>query len=237
MAKMSGINYRILKVKNQLIKLDPDIYAKIINTNPEFPHKKFNMHVNIDKLGYVYIFTSHKPLKRQALSHFVLNAQPGQVVDHINGCKLDNRRCKLRVTDFRQNSLNIKCRNTTGFYGVSAKKVKGTPKYPKNIHKYYNAEFMQRDGKRLTFRAPFTDEGLILAAMARDKFVLQNGEEDYARLNFEYFKFKTFKHLLLNADLEKIKQQLYNDDRASQQNNIALRNSISRPARPANPSV
>lgn len=222
MAKMSGINYRILKVKNQLIKLDPDIYVKIVNTNPEFPHKKFNMHINIDKLGYVYIFTSHKPLKRQALSHFVLNAQPGQVVDHINGCKLDNRRCNLRLTDFRQNSLNTKCRNTTGFYGVSEKKVR-------NNYKYYNAEFMQRNGKRLTFRAPFTDEGLILAAMVRDRFVLQNGEENYARLNFEYFKFKTFKYLLLNADLEKIKKQLYNDDKISQPN-IVLRNNISRPA-------
>jgi hypothetical protein len=92
---------------------------------------------------------------------------------------------------------------------------------------------MQRNGKRLTFRAPFTDEGLILAAMARDKFVLQNGEENYARLNFEYFKFKTFKYLLLNADLEKIKEQLYNDDRISQPN-IVLRNNISRPVRAAN---
>ena len=41
MAKLSGINYRLLKVKNKLVKLDPDIYAKIVNTNPEFPHKKF----------------------------------------------------------------------------------------------------------------------------------------------------------------------------------------------------
>jgi len=64
MAKMSGINYPMLKVKNQLVKVDPDIYAKIVNTNPEFPHKKFNMYINIDKLGYVYIFTSHKPVKR-----------------------------------------------------------------------------------------------------------------------------------------------------------------------------
>ena len=236
MAKMSGINYLTLKVKNQLIKLDPDIYVKIVNTNPEFPNKKFNMHINIDKLGYVYIFTSIKPIKRQSLSHFVLNAQRGQVVDHINRCKLDNRRCNLRLTDFRQNSLNTKCRNSTGFYGVSEKKVKGTPKYPKNNHKYYNAEFMQRNGTRLTFRAPFTDEGLILAAMARDRFILQNGEENYARLNFEYFKFKTFKFLLLNADLEKIKEQLYNDDKISQPN-IVSRNNISRPVRAANLSV
>jgi len=226
MAKMSGINYPMLKVKNQLVKVDPDIYAKIVNTNPEFPHKKFNMYINIDKLGYVYIFTSHKPVKRQALSHFVLNAQRGQVVDHINGCKLDNRRCNLRLTDHRQNSLNVKCTNGTGFYGVSDKKVR-------NNYKYYNAEFMQRNGKRLIFRGPHTDEGLILAALARDRFVLQNGEENYARLNFEYFKFKTFKYLLLNADLEKIKEQLYNDDKISQTNTV-LRNNISRPARAAN---
>ncbi len=225
MAKMSGINYRILKVKGQLIKLDPDIYAKIVNTNLEFPRKKFNMPVNIDRLGYVYIFIRSKPLKCQLLSHFVLNAKPRQVIDHINGCKLDNRRSNLRLTDYRQNSLNTKCRNSTGFYGVYDKRVKD--------YKYYSAEFKTKDGKRLGFRAPHTDEGLLLAALARDKFVLQNDEENYARLNFESFKFKTFKYLLLNADLEKINQQLYNDDKSSQ-SNIVLKNNISRPVHLAN---
>ncbi len=184
------------------------------------------MHINIDKLGYAYVFTNTKPLKRQALSHFVLNAQPGQVVDHINGCKLDNRRCNLRLTDYRQNSLNTKCRNTTGFYGVSVKQV--------GNYKYYTAEFKSKDGKRLSFKAPFTDAGLILAAIARDSFILQAGEENYARMNFENFKFRTFKFLLLNADLRKIKHQLRDTDKISRQNNIVLKNAISRSDSAAN---
>lgn len=38
----------------------------------------------------------------------IMGAQKGQVVDHINGNSLDNRRCNLRFVTTRQNNLNSK---------------------------------------------------------------------------------------------------------------------------------
>ena len=201
MAAKCKINYVMLKVKGNIVKLDPDVYYRIVNTNPEF-RRKFQRPLSLDKDGYISVRISSHPTKRQSLSHFVMDARPGQIVDHINGNPFDNRRVNLRLADFRQNKLNCKCTNATGFYGVLIKEDRG--------YKYYFAQFYTKQGKRLTFNTPFTDEGLLLAALAHDRFVFQNKEEDYARLNFENFKFKTFKYLLLNADLDEIKKQIKN---------------------------
>ena len=48
------------------------------------------------------------------------------IVDHINGCKLDNRKCNLRIVTQKVNCLNRRLcsRNTTGFTGVSYDKTR-----------------------------------------------------------------------------------------------------------------
>ena len=56
----------------------------------------------------------------------ILKARKGQVVDHINGDKLDNRRCNLRICTISENGQNstLPINNISGYKGVSWHKVK-----------------------------------------------------------------------------------------------------------------
>ena len=53
----------------------------------------------------------------------------------------------------------------------------------------------------LSFYCPFTPNGLVLAAMARDKFRIENGNGEYVPLNFTMFRKESFKTFLLKSDL------------------------------------
>lgn len=54
------------------------------------------------------------------LHRFILNAQKGDIVDHINGDGLDNRRCNLRLTDLKGNAANKRIPlGVCGFRGVT----------------------------------------------------------------------------------------------------------------------
>lgn len=79
--------------------------------------------VNAD--GYAYRETKGYPL---LLHRFIAGAQPGEVVDHANGNRLDNRSGNLRKVTRQQNAENLtrlKSNNRSGYRGVSWDKSSG----------------------------------------------------------------------------------------------------------------
>jgi hypothetical protein len=67
---------------------------------------------------------NNKSIKMHRL---IVNALPGQIIDHINGNTLDNRKCNLRVVNFLQNASNCKKRKdglTSKYKGVNKRNGK-----------------------------------------------------------------------------------------------------------------
>jgi hypothetical protein len=202
MSSNHKIDYLMFKAQNRIVKVDPDIYRKIFNTRQNPPNRKYNggiTSVRISSDGCPAVIFGKKPSRYIPLARFVTNAQKGQIVDHKNRNNLDNRRCNLRFVTKRQNNLNKICKNSSGFIGVNIKRKKDG----------YScvAKFQCATGKELTFRLPDSPENRILAAFARDRFVLQQGEENYAPLNFPCFKYEPFRTFLLNENLRKYKKR------------------------------
>ncbi len=192
----------MFKVRGRLIKVDPDIYYKIRSGRHEPPYKKYNDGITTIRVscdGYPQVLCGTKPGRCIQLSRFVMNAKEGQIVDHINRNPLDNRRINLRTVTGRQNSLNKKCKTNTGLVGVCVRRKRGKD--------YCLAQFQNSDGKRLSFHLPDSPENRIIAAFARDKFVLQSGDEEYAPLNFPCFKNEPFRSFLLKENLNEYKNR------------------------------
>ncbi|MDD5011110.1 MAG: HNH endonuclease [Phycisphaerae bacterium] len=195
------IDYAMFKVNGRIVKVDPDVYMRIFNTRFEIPRKYTSGITTLILTNgrYPTIVYGKKNCRRLLLSRFVMNAKPDQLVDHRNRNPLDNRRCNLRIATHRQNNLNKIRKNSSGFIGVHIKRQNG--KYA-CVAKYHLA-----DGREVSFRLPDCPENRVIAAFARDKFVLQAGEEDYAPLNFPCFKNEPFRSILLNEDLRKYKKR------------------------------
>jgi hypothetical protein len=195
MSLKKRIDYLMFRLQGRIVKIDPDIYYRIFNRRPENP-AKYNDGITgmLFSGDYPTLVFGKKPCRHVRLSRFVMNAKDGQIVDHINRKPLDNRRCNLRFATQRQNSLNRKCKNTSGYIGVAIN--------PKKKGGYYClAKFKLADGKERGFRISDSPENRIIAAFARDRFVLEAGEEEYAPLNFPCFKYEPFRTFLLNENL------------------------------------
>ena len=105
------------------------------------------------------------------LHQILLDTTCDTEIDHINGDKMDNRRCNLRFATHAQNNQNKGLRrdSTTGYKGVCFDKRSG---------KYI--AYINANGKR-TYLGYFDDK--LSAAYAYDAAALQM-HGDYARPNF-----------------------------------------------------
>jgi len=81
------------------------------------------------------------------LHRMLLNAQPGEYVDHINGNPCDNRKVNLRITTNQQNCENkhgTYSNNTSGYRGVSFdKQHKKYEAYYWKHYKKYNVGYFE----------------------------------------------------------------------------------------------
>jgi hypothetical protein len=182
-------NYMIRIAAGKEILMDKETYY-----NP----KVLNSTLILTKDGHIYA-RDKKTKKTTALARIIMNAKQGEIVDHRDRNPLNNRRSNLRIATHRQNMLNRILKSSTGFIGVHTRKNK---KGEKICCGAYISE-----KRRHNFYSPMTPFGLVLAAAARDKFILENGDEEYAPLNFSIFKKEPFRSLLLNGDLYEIRTE------------------------------
>jgi hypothetical protein len=132
--------------------------------------------VRIDKDGRPYAI-AHRPGsgkhgKELAMHRFVVDALPGQIVDHRDGDTLNNRRNNLRKCHNTQNVRNQRPhvnKRTSKLKGVSFDRSRGT----------FRAQIMAN--RRKINLGNFVDE--ISAAKAYDRAALQYFGE-FARCNF-----------------------------------------------------
>ena len=122
--------------------------------------------------------------RAEFMHRMLLDAKRGEIVDHINGDPLDNRRSNLRIVTAEQNARNSKKpasyskrKPTSVFKGVSRKvvKYKGDPRYVS-----WNAQICV-DGKKIHIA---NCDSEVEAACHYD-YAAQHYFGEYARCNFD----------------------------------------------------
>lgn len=119
----------IIKIKDTEVLVDDNVW-----------HKFSKVGWNINKDGYIQGYRSFGKMHR-----YLMDAKEGEIVDHINNIRHDNRVSNLRIVSFVDNSHNkVKKANTSSQYiGVSFfkrdKKWRATISY--NHKKYHLGSF------------------------------------------------------------------------------------------------
>lgn len=115
--------------------------------------------------GYWYIDFG-KERRLVALHRYLVQAKPGEMIDHVNGNKDDNRHANLRRCSKQTNALNARKRPSRSPYrGVT--KNTGVDTYTARACKRYLGSFKTQEE----------------AARAYDAYMLEH-HPDFARLNF-----------------------------------------------------
>jgi hypothetical protein len=196
--KQQSQNCRTFEINGQTIIIDDFIYRRLFKDPDIPPRRKYTFIQGFCFAGGYLLIVLKTDAKVIRLSRYIMHSGKGELVDHINRNRLDNRRCNLRTVTPRQNNLNRLIKNNTGLIGVS----KGRDRK----HFCVRTDFTTKQGHRLGFHCPDTPFNRILTALARDKFVLQEGEEEYAPLNFPCWKYEPLRSILMKEDLCKYKE-------------------------------
>lgn len=94
----------------------------VLDDEDKYLLDKYSIYISHD--GYAMARLYNQEDKKNILSYLhriIMKAENGDIVDHINGNKLDNRKSNLRICTHSQNSMNASRRsdNKSGYRGVS----------------------------------------------------------------------------------------------------------------------
>lgn len=97
-----------ISILGRTLLVDEDIINILRRQHKPRKTRKYPVPLSLDKDGYA-VYAG----KLRCKLHHVVVGKPrkGYVVDHINGNRLDNRRCNLRVITHRENCQNRKDNN------------------------------------------------------------------------------------------------------------------------------
>jgi hypothetical protein len=152
MTKSTGVRFRqsLMKLDGEIayVMLSQNMEAKIDVTDVDIvSQRKWHASKKSSGLCYASSKVKHDSKSGQLLMHrLIMSAETGQVVDHINGNGLDNRRSNLRICSHSENMKNrtLDKRNQFGMKGVSARGL------------MYRAT-IQNDGKTIDLGTYITD--------------------------------------------------------------------------------
>lgn len=105
-----------------------------------------------------YIKNSSKTNGNTTLHRFIMNCKKGEIVDHINRNRLDNRKENLRIVSCSQNNYNqsINSLNTSGIIGV-AKRLNKTKN--RGVSEYWRAQ-IKYNGKHISKQFKTKEEAI-----------------------------------------------------------------------------
>lgn len=98
------INTKIISLTNGHSALIDEVWFPIFS---QFKWQVLKSKGNNYCRSSIYADSKHS---QELMHRIIMAALPHQLVDHINGNGLDNRRCNLRLCNFGQNAMNAKVR-------------------------------------------------------------------------------------------------------------------------------
>ncbi len=91
--------------------------------------------------------------KTVLIHRIIMGAKKGEIVDHINGDTLDNRKCNLRLCTNAENCRNKKIHfdNTSGYKGIRKHENRWQAKITKDYKDYFLGEFKEAKDAALAY--------------------------------------------------------------------------------------